>query len=199
MTTKRIAMLLTMILVVGACGSGDDAADDTSSTTTLPETSTTVVPETTITTTTAAPEPEQVEVLVHLLGGPDADPSGSDCSEVWPVIRRVEAPAVLKGAMEALLAGPTADERGAGYDSWFAEDVGWTVDSVTISDGVAYIDFAEDSPYINNASTSCGSMSFLAQLDMTATQFPAVDRAIYSIGGDAEAFYGWLQRDVPRV
>ena len=209
MTTKRIAILLSLILVLAACGSaGDDTSGDIESTTTVtqPETTTTTIPETTTTTipetTTVAPdpEPEGVEVLVYLVGGPDSDPAGDyDCAEVWPVVRTVDAPAVLTGAMEALLSGPAADERAAGYDSWFSESVGWSLASVTVVDGVAYIDFAEDSPYINNASTSCGSMSFLAQLDMTATQFPTVDRAIYSIGGDAEAFYGWLQRDVPQV
>ncbi len=40
-------------------------------------------------------------------------------------------------------------------------------------------------------------MSFLGQLDQTATQFPSVDRAVYSIGGDVRVFYEWLQRDVP--
>ena len=99
--------------------------------------------------------------------------------------------------MEALLLGPTDEERQMGYDSWFSPAVGWSLDSIGISDGVAQIDFGADSPLINNASTSCGSMSFLAQLDSTATQFPTVDRAVYSFGGDIEAFYGWLQRSPP--
>ena len=70
---------------------------------------------------------------------------------------------------------------------------------MTISDGVAYIDFAEDSPLIPNASTSCGSMALRAQLDSTAMQFPTVEKTMYSFGGDREAFYYWLQSDVPEV
>jgi hypothetical protein len=46
---------------------------------------------------------------------------------------------------------------------------------------------------IPNASSSCGSAILLAQLDATATQFPTVDRAVYSIDGDTRAFYEWLQ------
>ena len=144
-------------------------------------------------------EARTVEVAIYLLGGPDADPGDFDCSGsvVAPVARSVQAPDLLAGAIEALLEGPTDDERLAGYDSWFSAETGWTLESVTISDGVAHIDFGEDSPLINNASTSCGSMSFLAQLDSTAIQFPTVDRAVYSFGGDADAFYGWLQRTPP--
>jgi hypothetical protein len=37
----------------------------------------------------------------------------------------------------------------------------------------------------------------LAQLGRTATQFPAVDRAVYSFNGSRRAFYEWLQRDAP--
>ena len=34
-------------------------------------------------------------------------------------------------------------------------------------------------------------------LDSTATQFPTVDRVVYSFGGDIAAFYEWLQRTPP--
>lgn len=42
-------------------------------------------------------------------------------------------------------------------------------------------------------------MALRAQLDSTATQFPTVDRAVYSIGGDMATFYHWLQADVPKA
>ncbi len=211
MTIKKTAIALATILLLAACGAGVDpsgsvpettAPDATPTTTTEPPATTTTLPVVTTTTTlpatTTTTTPSGVEVLIYLVGGPDADPDVLDCAEVWPVTRTVEGPEVLEGAIEALLEGVTEEELAAGYDSWF-KDAGWELASINLEDGVAYIDFAEDSPYINNASTSCGSMSFLAQLDMTATQFDNVDQAIYSIGGDAEAFYGWLQRDVPEA
>ena len=91
--------------------------------------------------------------------------------------------------MAALLQGATAEELAAGYGGWFSPETGWSVESVTISDGVAYIDFAEDSPLIPNASTSCGSMALGAQLDSTAMQFPTVAKTMYSFGADQAAFY----------
>ena len=37
----------------------------------------------------------------------------------------------------------------------------------------------------------------MSQLDRTLGQFPAVERTLYSIEGDVEAFYEWLQRSPP--
>ncbi len=211
-TNHRLLVILAITLA--ACGTGLDFGDEGPVSTTSPDATTTTVPDVTtttpdVTTTTTVvpttttvvddpPATDDVEVMIFLVGGPDVNQDDYDCGAVSPVIRYVESPAVLTGAMEALLAGPTADELDEGYDSWFNEETGWTLASVmNIVDGVAYIDFSEDSPFINNASTSCGSFSFLAQLDETATQFPTVDHAVYSIGGDARVFYEWLQRDVP--
>ena len=170
-----------------------DSTVPTATSTTAASTTTTNPP----TTTTTTPPPDGVEVLVFLVGGPGTNPDNFDCSQVAPVTRIVEPPTTLAGAMKALLAGPTAEEIEEGFSSWFHEDAGWELESATISDRIAYIDFSEDSPLINNASTSCGSGSFIGQLVMTATQFPSVDHALFSFGGDAEAFYGWLQRGVP--
>ena len=219
MRTNRIAVLAGAALIVAACGTSLPQSTDatqppstdqpvTTTTvvgTTVPDVPDTTVPPTTATTsttpatstTTTEPVVEEVEVYVFLTGGPDADTDNLDCSQVAPVVRMVEPPALLAGAMEALLAGPSDEEVAAGYYSWFSEEVGWELESAIIRDGVAYIDFAEDSPFINNASTSCGSSSFLGQLIETATQFSSVDNALFSIGGDADTFYQWLQRDTP--
>ncbi len=130
---------------------------------------------------------------------PDPDPDDFYCEAVAPVTRLVPPPELLTGAFEALLAGPTDEELEVGYGSWFSPETGWSVESVTISDGVAWIDFSEDSPLIPNASTSCGSMALRAQLDSTAMQFPAVEKTVYSFGGDVTAFYHWLEADVPEA
>ena len=47
------------------------------------------------------------------------------------------------------------------------------------------------------ASTSCGSLLLLAQLDRTAKRFPCVKRTSYSFAGNRRAFYEWLQRRAP--
>jgi spore germination protein GerM len=203
-----MALAIGLALLLGACGQAVASPDSNPGTV-----STTTVTGPAVTTTTVAPDPTttvtdpivpsdtngSVEVMVYLLGGPAPDADAFTCSAVVPVIRNVEPPTLLTGAIEALLAGPTDEEQSAGYRSWFSTETGWTVASVTISDGVARIDFSEDSPRIPNASTSCGSIGLRAQLDATATQFPTVDRAVYSIGGDIAAFYHWLEADVPEV
>jgi hypothetical protein len=117
---------------------------------------------------------------------------------VRPLERRVQAPAVLAGALRALLRGPTAAERRAGYGGWFSARTAGMLRSVSITRGVARIDFADFSRRIPNASSSCGSALLLAQLDRTAMQFPTVRRTVYSFAGDVEAFYAWLQLSPPR-
>jgi hypothetical protein len=121
-------------------------------------------------------------------GGP-----GLDCDRVFPLRRTVRTPAVLRGALQSLLSGPTASERRRGYGGWFSARTAGMLRSVRLSRGIAYVDFRDFRRIIPNASSSCGSALLLAQLDCTATQFPTVRRAIYSFNGSRRAFYEWLQ------
>ncbi len=124
-------------------------------------------------------------------------PDPGECDIVAAVTRQVEPPAVLAGAMKRLLEGPTAAERAAGFESWFSPATAGMLNWVTIDAGTARVDFRDFSGIIPNASTSCGSASLLSNLDSTATQFPTVDRAVYSFDGDVAAFYEWLQMSPP--
>ena len=220
--TSFAVLAIGLALIMGACGQGLTATETpdldaaTTTTATPPATSqpttsqpaTTTIPNAEDTTTTAPPAPttttiappsqDAVEVMVYLFD-PNPDPDDFMCEAVAPVSRLVEPPELLAGAFEELLLGPTDQELAAGYGSWFSAETGWSIDSVTISSGVAQINFSEDSLPIPNASTSCGSMALRAQLDSTAMQFPTVERTVYSFGGDVAAFYHWLQADVPEV
>jgi hypothetical protein len=100
--------------------------------------------------------------------------------------------------MTALLRGPTAAERRKGYGGWFSSRTAGMLRGVNLVHGVAYIDFKDFKRIIPGASSSCGSALLLAQLDRTATQFPTVDRAVYSFNGSRSAFYEWLQLSPPR-
>ena len=124
---------------------------------------------------------------------------GNDCSRVLPLRRRVAAPALLRGAMRALLAGPTRAERTRGYGGWFSVGTAGRLRSVRIAHNVAFVDFHDFSRVIPNASTSCGSALLLAQLDRTAKQFPDVHRTVYSFDGSRRAFYEWLQLEAPQT
>jgi hypothetical protein len=123
----------------------------------------------------------------------------NNCARVLPLKRVVIAPTLLKGAMQALLIGPTKAERVRGYGGWFSAETAGHLRSVRISNGVAFIDFHTFVREIPNASTSCGSALLLAQLDRTAKQFPTVKRTVYSFNGSQHAFYEWLQRDAPEL
>ena len=127
-------------------------------------------------------------------GGP-----GPSCARVYPLRRTVSTPAVLTGAMRALLAGPSAAELRAGYGGWFSARTANKLRSVQIRRSVAYVDFRDFSRLIPNASSSCGSALLLAQFDRTTMQFPTVSRAVYSFNGSRHAFYEWLQRAEPEV
>ena len=126
-------------------------------------------------------------------------PKGSsvDCGRVFAVQRTVQGPKTPAAALRALLAGPTAAERRAGYGGWFSVKTRGTLLGVRVADGVLYANFRNFSRTIPNASTSCGSQLLLAQLDRTAKRFPCVKRTIYSFAGNRRAFYEWLQRRAP--
>jgi spore germination protein GerM len=125
--------------------------------------------------------------------------TGASCTRVFPLKRTVTSPAVLTGALRALLAGPTAAERAGGYGGWFSRQTAGHLRSVRVDAGVAYVDLRNFAGHIPNASSSCGSALLLAQLDRTATQFPTVRHAFYSFEGSQRAFYEWLQRNVPSI
>lgn len=125
--------------------------------------------------------------------------SGVDCARVFPLARHIAGRRVLRGAMQALLAGPTRSERARGYGGWFSTKTAGHLRSVRIVRGVAYIDFRSFARDIPNASSACGSTLLLAQLDRTAKQFRTVARTVYSFDGSPRAFYEWLQREPPQA
>ena len=123
--------------------------------------------------------------------------TGTSCARVRARPRTVTRPGVLRGAMAALLRGPTRAERALGYRGWFSARTAGRLRSVRIANGVAYVDLRDLRRIIPNASTSCGSALLLAQLNGTARQFPTVRRAVYSFDGSVRAFYDWLQLSPP--
>jgi spore germination protein GerM len=211
-TTRTAIVAVVVALALAACG-GDDGGDDGGATVDPEPPATTAAPST--------PEPLPDEDDGDPDGAGDEDAGSDDGAapapaeeatvevfftnadrgaepEVFPVERTVALPAVLRGALEALLAGPTSAEEAAGYRSFFSSETADQLDDVTIEDGVAEVSFSSELPdLIPNASTSAGSASLLAALDATTTQFDTVDRAVYSLEGDVDAFYEWLQMVAP--
>jgi hypothetical protein len=115
---------------------------------------------------------------------------GDHCGEVFPLIRTNDRDDPAQGALEALLAGPTAAEHAEGYDSWFTA-AGVLLD-LEVVDGTAHVTFADLRRAIPNAATPCGAAGLLAQLDQTLLALDGITATRYALA-DQTAFYEWLQ------
>ncbi|MBM2616365.1 hypothetical protein JIG36_12435 [Actinoplanes sp. LDG1-06] len=145
--------------------------------------------------TTATPKPATTTVTVFFHRGRNTDPS-----RVAAVRRSVpKTTKVGTASLRQLLAGPTRDERRAGYWSPFSRRTAGMLRSLRISDGVGRADFRDLRTVIPNASSSSGSTALLAELDATLEQFRSVRTTVYSLDGDVAAFYEWLQLEPPEA
>lgn len=194
------AWACSALVVLAACsGGGGPAASPTttagsatSTTGATPTTTTVVVPSTTappstsgvtttaptssVTTTTRAPTTtvasttttSGVDVRVYVLRG----------DRLVIAHRAVAGPAVLRGALLALLAGPTEAERAAGATTVIPS--GTTLRDVRLAGGTATVDLGAA------FATGGGSFSMLArvaQVVFTATQFSTVERVVLLLEG----------------
>ncbi len=184
-TTRTVVAALAVALVATACG-GEPETEPTSSSS----------PTATVSPSPTTPEPTPTLRTVEVFFSNDR--RGDPCEDVFAVARDVPAAAPLRGALEALLAGPTDEERADGYGGWFGPETANLLDGVRLDGDRALVSFVDSLPMvIPNASTSCGSTALLGSLDATVTQFPEVHEAWYDLEGDRAAFYGWLQYAAP--
>lgn len=140
----------------------------------------------------AAPGPGKMAVLVFFTCAQDGDESPPVAlSRVVP-----QSPAVLRTALDQLLAGPDQAERAAGFSSWFSDATAGMVNSVALEpNGRAIVDLGDLRPIIPGASSSAGSRLLLSQLDATVFQFPSVRSVRYQLNGSCDAFFEWLQAE----
>ena len=118
----------------------------------------------------------------------------TDCAKVYPVNRQVaKTTAVAKAALNELFAGPTTAEKAEGYSSFFSSATKNILKSVKIVNEIAYLNLTDIRPIIPNASASCGSAQFLAEVETTLKQFPTVKKVIFAINGEPQTFYDWIQ------
>ena len=151
--TFPLGLLVVLVVLLPACGSSGSgtAATTTAAPVTIPTTATTAPPAVPSTTRTG-----QAEVRVYFARDEKVATAG----------RTVEPPAVARGAMEALLAGPDALESGIGMTT--AIPAGTTLRGVTIADGTARVDLS------SQFASGGGSLSMqlrVAQVVFTLTQF----------------------------
>jgi hypothetical protein len=116
-----------------------------------------------------------------------------DCQTVFPLPREVitDEP---KEILEELFQGPTAEEKEAGYSSWFSEETKDILLGIEFpEEGLAQVDLIDIRLIIPGANSSCGSAQFISSVEETLKQFEEIERVLISLEGDAEAFYEWMQ------
>lgn len=105
--------------------------------------------------------------------------------EVERTVQGRHPDALLRGAVEALLLGPTAEERGKGLSTEIP--AGTNLRALSVSDGVAFIDLTA------SIAAGGGSTSMLArlwQIVYTGTQLPAAPQARLLIEGQERQALG---------
>lgn len=125
---------------------------------------------------------DEVTVKVYF---PNAELGSNDnCEAVFPLERGVSGrTAIYRAAIEALLAGPNADEVAGGYLT--SIPAGVKLKSVAAdANGVVTADF--DDRLDRNVAGSCRVGSIRSQIAATLKQFPEVREVVISVNGDSE-------------
>lgn len=111
-------------------------------------------------------------------------PEGStECNTTAAVERTVpKTQAVARAALEELLKGPVQTEKAQGLFTSINPNV--KVQSLTIKDGVARVDFDEQLQY--QVGGSCRIAAVRAEITDTLKEFPTIKSVIISINGETE-------------
>ncbi len=184
-TVRSVPALLAtlgLLATAAACGVPQDPAPRVLDASVLPEEL--AVPVTT-TTSTEAPVPRQT-VLLYFVDGESLS---------RPIERELATPAGLLAAFDALIAGPTEEEAGAGLTSVIPAET--VVLGSDLANGVLQVNLAEGA--LEQIEGALQSLA-IAQLVYTATELPGVDwlwvliegepRALPTDQGDVEAPVG---------
>jgi hypothetical protein len=168
-------------MAVGCDGGGEESSGRTSSSTAAPPSTQTTaagppatgpareatcnVPD------SGSPPPESTEIRVYLY----CDGGDAVLTPLVPVTRHVpKTQAVLQAVIEALVRGPTAEEKAAGLISGVPEEASQAPVEVTLKNGVATIGIDYDLASVNNFTTTNVTAWFLRALDTNTFQFDTV-------------------------
>ena len=166
---KRIGLVLA-VLVLLAGGCGDDSGDEASV-----DTTTTAPPTTALSTTTSVPAGDAVAVNVYFVRNEYVATAG----------RTATAPAVARGALTELLAGPDDLETGIGMTT--AIPAGTELLGIDITDGEATVDLSGE---FQSGGGSLSMQLRVAEVVFTLTQFPTVETVSFELDGEAVEFIG---------
>ena len=156
----RLALLFGLVLLLAGCGGGGDDEEAAATTATSESTQ----------TETVAPPNETTSFGVFFLR------DGKVAPVYWEVQR---TQAVATAALEALFAGPSADEAGVGVET--AIPKGTKLMSIEVSGGVATVDVSPEFDALREPDSLNAS---LAQITYTLTQFPTIRRVWVAVQGE---------------
>lgn len=127
-------------------------------------------------------KPVEMGVKVYFVGPVD---SAVTLVEVKRKVEGRRAEVLLRGAVEALLLGPTAGERGKGLSTEIP--TGTVLRSLVVRDGIAFIDV---SGAIASGGGSTSMQARLWQIVYTGTQLPAAPQVRLLIEGQERQALG---------
>lgn len=204
---KRLAILLAILaLAAAACaepiGEGDPittrpagGGGTVATTTTALPTTTAAGPTTTAgvtsttgaaitteatTTTTAAPQTMGVKVYFMLEGGGSDYRPGPFLVSVYREIPQTQQ--VATAAVQALIAGPTADEKASVPALSSAVPADTMLLGISITDGLAHVDLSSE---FESGGGTFSMAARLAQVVFTLTQFPTVQEVEFRLDGES--------------
>lgn len=126
---------------------------------------------------------EDMSVKVFWTTSQTAGENDFDCKYLEAVAKKVpKSQSVARAAILALLAGPSAADAADGFATAINQGVG--LNSLTIENGLAKIDFTEQIQY--QVGGSCRVATIREQIERTLKQFPTVTSVVISVNGDTE-------------
>ncbi len=137
--------------------------------------------------------PNNQKYVVVYFANPTRSLGSTECGVVFGVERPVAKDASYKDVLDELFKGPTTAEKNDGYSSFFSNATEGSVKSVKVVGSTAYVDMKDLRNIIPNASSSCGSAEFFAQVGETLKHDRRITKVIYAIEGDPAVFYEWVQ------
>lgn len=185
---NRSIAMLTVALLVGACGAstgdlGSVAAPPPTEEPSLdapssePTPGTTGTPGQTPGATTSPTQSGSTTVRAYFILGSFQDNAG-----LVPVLRQIpKTTAVGAAAMKELLKGPNDDELGGRPAMYTAIPDGTTFLGLTIANGVATVNLSKE---FESGGGSAAVLGRLAQVVYTLTQFPTVKGVLFQLDGE---------------
>ena len=124
-------------------------------------------------------------VMVYFHCGPDGEDVVRELERSVPA-DQVGSP--LRFALVQLMAGPTEQERSDGLSSFWSNHQQLLRSVRIVNETRAVVDFDDAVSEIPNIGTSTGGKMFGDELDATVFQFRKVQKIVYTLEGNCEAF-----------